>query len=273
MVYGFIGAVYESSMRILLTNDDGINAEGLEVLYETACTLSECADDIWIVAPASEKSGVGHCISLASPVLLNEISERRFSVEGNPADCVLVALHHIMVKNPPDLILSGVNRGNNSAENALYSGTLGAAMEGAIQGIPSFALSQYFGPNNRELADPFAASRAHASSVIRQVLDRDCADANPYRLFYNVNFPPCPAESVKGMQFTKQGMRRDCNFGVTPILSPSRREFFFVTGGDQQIPTDDGTDAAANLSNFISVTPMRADLTDHSVLQELKART
>lgn len=258
-------------MRILLTNDDGIHAEGLQVLYEVALTLTGNADDIWIVAPNSEKSGVGHCISLSSPVLLSKLDAKRYSVEGNPADCVLVGLHHLMTESKPDLILSGVNRGNNSAENALYSGTLGAAMEGALQGMLSVALSQYFGPLNVDTSDPFSAARNHAASIINQILEDHPKDTTPYKLFYNVNFPPCPSELVKGMQYTNQGFRENCNFGVTPIQSPARRQFMFVTGGNQQIPTAQGSDAAANLDHYVSVTPMRADLTAHDVLAELKA--
>ena len=122
-------------MRILITNDDGINAPGLKTLRKIAETLAGAAGDVWTVAPSTERSGVAHAISLSSPVLISQLGPRSFSIDGYPADCVLAGLHHILKGSPPDIILSGVNRGNNSAENALYSGTLGAAIEGALQGV------------------------------------------------------------------------------------------------------------------------------------------
>jgi 5'-nucleotidase len=116
-------------MRILITNDDGINAPGLKALEQIAHELAGEAGEVWIIAPSQERSGVAHCISYTSPMLINKISERRYSVDGYPADCVLAGLYHIIPERP-DVILSGVNRGNNSAENVLYSGTIGAALEG-----------------------------------------------------------------------------------------------------------------------------------------------
>ncbi|MGB0426052.1 MAG: 5'/3'-nucleotidase SurE, partial [Paracoccaceae bacterium] len=120
-------------MRILITNDDGINAPGLKALEQIAYELAGDTGEVWVIAPTQERSGVAHCISYTSPILINKISERRYSVDGYPADCVLAGLYHIMPERP-DVILSGVNRGNNSAENVLYSGTIGAALEGALQG-------------------------------------------------------------------------------------------------------------------------------------------
>jgi len=128
-------------MRILITNDDGINAPGLGVLVALAKELAGDDGEVWTVAPAFEQSGVAHKISYTHPTMLVELGPRRFAAEGSPADCVLAGLHQVMKDTPPDLILSGVNRGNNAAENVLYSGTIGAAMEGALQGVPSIALS------------------------------------------------------------------------------------------------------------------------------------
>ena len=128
-------------MRILITNDDGINAPGLKVLHEIATDLAGASGEVWTVAPAFEQSGVAHCISYTHPMLIAEMGPRRFAAEGSPADCVLAGLHDVMNGTPPDLVLSGVNRGNNSAENTLYSGTIGGALEAALQGIPAIALS------------------------------------------------------------------------------------------------------------------------------------
>ena len=133
-------------MRILITNDDGINAPGLRVMEEIAADLAGPGGEVWVVAPAFEQSGVGHCISYTHPTLMAKMGDRRFAAEGSPADCVLAGIHDVMADARPDLVLSGVNRGNNSAQNALYSGTLGGAMEAALQGIPAMALSQYLGP-------------------------------------------------------------------------------------------------------------------------------
>ena len=176
-----------------------------------------------------------------------------------------------MLDARPDLVLSGVNRGNNAAENTLYSGTIGGAMEAALQGIPAVALSQYYGPANRDLDDPFEAAAGHGADVIRRILDATPAHGDGYRLFYNVNFPPVAAAEVQGIRLAPQGMRRDTSFSTIPQLSPSGRRFLWIKGADQQIPTDNGTDAALNLDGYISVTPMRADLTAHDTFDALKA--
>ncbi|WP_319824177.1 5'/3'-nucleotidase SurE [Thalassovita sp.] len=257
-------------MRILITNDDGINAPGLEALFEIAQDLAGPDGEVWTVAPAFEQSGVGHCISYTHPMMLTKMGDRRYAAEGSPADCVLAGLHHVMGDETPDLILSGVNRGNNSAENALYSGTLGGAMEGALQRIPSIALSQYLGPYNFQADDPFEAARIHAPVVIRKILDSWPVENGGYRLFFNVNFPPVPARDVLGMKIAPQGFREHTRFACEPHLSPSGRQFLWIRGGDQHRPTAEGTDAQVNLAGYISVTPMRADLTDHALIDSLK---
>ena len=145
-------------MRILITNDDGISAPGLKVLEAIAADIAGPEGEVWTVAPAFEQSGVAHCISYTHPMMVTEMGPRRWAAEGSPADCVLAGIHDVMSDTTPDLVLSGVNRGNNSAENALYSGTLGGAMEGSLQGIPSIALSQFLGPETRDLPTPFEAS-------------------------------------------------------------------------------------------------------------------
>jgi 5'-nucleotidase len=257
-------------MRILITNDDGINAPGLKVLAEIARDLAGDNSEIWTVAPAFEQSGVGHCISYTHPMMVSEMGPRRFAAEGSPADCVLAGLHDVMTDALPDLVLSGVNRGNNSAENALYSGTLGGAMEAALQGIPSIALSQYYGPDNVNADDPFEASRVHGADVIRKILAHDPKGQDGYRLFYNVNFPPVPAAAVKGTRITPQGIRKGTRFSVEPHNSPSGRRFLWIKGGDQRAPTAPGSDAAENLAGYTSVTPMRADLTATDQLDAMR---
>lgn len=257
-------------MRILITNDDGINAPGLEVLHEIATDLAGPEGEVWTVAPAFEQSGVAHCISYSHPTMIARLAERRYAAEGSPADCVLAALGDLMGTALPDLVLSGVNRGNNSGENAMYSGTIGGAMEAALQGLPAVALSQYLGPRTADLADPFEGARRHGATVIRQLLDHgDWTSDADFRLFYNVNFPPVSAADVRGLRVVPQGKRQGSRFGVVPYTAPNGRRFMWVSGGSQQAPARDGTDVAANLDGFISVTPMRADLTCHASLSDL----
>ena len=179
-------------MRILITNDDGIDAPGLKVLEEIATQLAGDDGEVWTVAPAFEQSGVGHAISFTRPMMISQMGPRRFAAEGSPADCVLAAVHDVMQGNPPDLVLSGVNRGNNSAENALYSGTLGGAMEAALQGLRAVALSQYYGPEIRDLDDPFEAARLHGLATLNALLERGVWTRDDYGIFYNINFPPSP---------------------------------------------------------------------------------
>ena len=258
------------AMRILVTNDDGINAEGLGVLEAIAAEIAGDTGEVWIVAPSTERSGVAHCISYTTPMMVTQHGPRRFSVDGYPADCVLAGVHHVLKDTPPDLILSGVNRGNNSAENALYSGTLGAAIEGAMQGIVSIALSQYFGPKMANASDKFEASRTYGAKVVKSILDQEVDNQSDYMLFYNVNFPPVPAKDVKGIKTCPQGYRNGTCFGADLFEARNGRHFLFVRGGDQHIQTTVGTDAALNLEGYVSVTPMRADLTAHDVLPQLK---
>jgi len=258
-------------MRILITNDDGISAPGLATLEAIATDLAGPDGEVWTVAPAFEQSGVAHKISYTHPMMISKLGPRRFAAEGAPADCVLAGLHEVLNGQTVDLILSGVNRGNNSAENALYSGTLGGAMEGALQGIPAFALSQYFGPANVNLEDPFEAAAQHGADTLRRILKAQPEDRGDYRLFYNINFPPVAAADVKGPKVTTQGFRRHSHFRTEPHLSPAGRKFLWITGGNQQEKTAEGTDARANLDGWISVTPMRADLTAHDMLEPLRA--
>jgi 5'-nucleotidase len=205
--------------------------------------------------------------------MIAELGPRRFAAEGSPADCVLAGVHDILKDTPPDLVLSGVNRGNNSAENAAYSGTLGAAMEAALQGLPAIALSQYMGPRNFNEPNMFEASQMHGTAVVRALLDNGLWDKQyGYRMFYNVNFPPVPAAEVLGTRVTSQGYRKDGAHTVVPYTAPNRRRFMWISSSPQQIETAPGTDAQSNLDGYVSITPMRADLTAHDALQTLRDR-
>lgn len=257
-------------MRILVTNDDGINAPGLAVAEAIAHEIAGPKGEVWVVAPAFEQSGVAHKISYTHPMMIAKHGPRRYAAEGSPADCVLAGFYEVLQGAKPDLVLSGVNRGNNSAENTLYSGTVGAAMEAALQGLRAIALSQYMGPKTEDMSDPFEPAIAHGVAVVRALLDKGIWDDTDYRLFYNVNFPPVPATEVKGMQVAAQGFRRQTRFGIEPHISPSGRKFLWIKGGPQHLPTDPGTDAAVNLEGYISVTPLRCDMTAHDAMDALK---
>ncbi|MGC8202855.1 5'/3'-nucleotidase SurE [Aliiroseovarius sp. PTFE2010] len=256
-------------MRILITNDDGINAPGLEVLQAIAQDIAGPDGEVWTVAPAFEQSGVAHCISYTHPMLLAKMGERRYATEGSPADCVLAALYEVMDARP-DLVLSGVNRGNNAGQNTLYSGTIGGAMEAALQGLPAIAFSQFLGPRNFNEPDMFEAARLHGAATVRALLDYGQWDNADYRLFYNVNFPPVPADQVKGHRVVAQGFRKDTHFSVEAHDSPAGKRFLWIKGGIQNAPTAPGTDVHANLDDYISITPMRADLTAYDALAGLQ---
>lgn len=259
-------------MRILITNDDGINAPGLSVLHDIATEIAGEGGEVWTVAPTFEQSGVGHCISYTRPMMISQLGERRYSVDGSPADCVLAAIHDVLAQTPPDLVLSGVNRGNNSAENAAYSGTIGAAMEAALQGLPAIALSQYLSAALLESAAPFSAAAAHGADVVRRILasDMPARAESGYQVFYNVNFPPVLAEQVSGVEVCGQGRRKDVRFSLQRQKSPTGRSYLWITGGAQTVPSAPGTDAQANLNGMISITPMCADFTAHNLLSPLR---
>ncbi|QDL92680.1 5'/3'-nucleotidase SurE [Paroceanicella profunda] len=256
-------------MRILITNDDGISAPGLEAAEAIAHELAGPDGEVWVVAPAFEQSGVGHCVSYIRPMRLEPLGPRRHAVEGSPADCVMAGLYEVMADCQPDLVLSGVNRGHNVAEDTLYSGTIGGAMEAALQGRRAIAMSQYFGPENRHLEDPFAAARAHGARVIRQILAADIWEETRYGVFYNINFPPCPAGDVRGVKATRQGHRASATFGVERQVAPNGRTYLWLTHGHDNASSAPGTDAREALEGHITVTPLRADLTAHDLVDRL----
>ena len=223
-------------MRILLTNDDGIHAAGLKLLELIAGELS---DDVTVVAPENDRSGVAHSLSLSDPLRLREIGPRHFALKGTPTDCVIMGVRKIMADHPPDLVLSGVNRGQNVAEDVTYSGTIAGAMEGALLGIPSIALSQaYGGPVGRPKIE-WEATETHAAPVIRTILAAGIAPGG----LVNVNFPACPASEER---------RDGRGFPYFWLM--------FQRGAFEQA---EGTDLAALAAKKVSITPLRLDLTDH----------
>jgi 5'-nucleotidase len=257
-------------MRILVTNDDGISAPGLEAAEEIARALAGPTGEVWVVAPAFEQSGVAHSVSYVRPMRFERLEERRYAVEGSPADCVLAGLGEILRDGPPDLVISGVNRGHNVAEDTLYSGTVGGAMEGALRRVRSVALSQYLGPATAGSRDPFAAARKHGAGLLRRLLDGpDWATTAPYAVFYNINFPAVAAENVLGTRATFQGHRASPTFGVLPHVAPNGRTFLWLTHGHGNADTPEGSDSRECHDGFITVTPLMADLTAHELIAPL----
>ncbi|MEM8871839.1 MAG: 5'/3'-nucleotidase SurE [Pseudomonadota bacterium] len=255
-------------MRILITNDDGINAPGLRAAEEIAESLAGPEGEVWVVAPALEQSAVSHAISYVRPMRIEQWEPRRFAVEGSPADCIMAALGDIL-PNPPDLVLSGVNRGHNVAEDTVYSGTVGGAREAAMRGCRAIALSQYHGPENRALDDPFAAARAQGEAVCAALNTRALWHDQPYGVFYNVNFPPVAATNVMGVKATVQGKRAAPSFGVAAQTAPNGRKYYWLTHGSGNDTAQGGSDAAEAARGFVTVTPLRADMTAHSTLSSL----
>ena len=242
-------------MRILLTNDDGIHAPGLAVLEAIAGELS---DDLFVVAPESDQSGVAHSLSLSDPLRLREVSPRHYAVKGTPTDCVIMGVRKIMADRRPDLVLSGVNRGQNVAEDVTYSGTIAGAMEGAILGIPSIALSQAYGGAQGRASIEWDATEAHAAPLIRKILAAGIAPGG----LVNVNFPACRPDEVVGVAFTRQGQRNAELMRVEERRDGRGFPYYWLMFMRGEIQFEDGTDLAALARGKISVTPLRLDLTD-----------
>ena len=215
-------------MNILLTNDDGINAPGLKVAQEIANSLAGTAGQVTTVAPSSEKSGVAHSTSYIRPCLIEKIGEKSYSLEGTPADCILAGIYYVLKDNRPDLIISGINRGQNISEDVLYSGTIGAAMEGAIHGIKSIALSQSYSKKTLKSKDEFNSARSHATKVCQKLISDNPFIEDTFNGFYNVNFPACDADNVKGVQICRTGLRRGSSFSMTSQISPAGKTFLWV---------------------------------------------
>ena len=251
-------------MRILLTNDDGIHAPGLEVLEKIARTFS---DDVWIVAPAEEQSGAGHSLTLGSPVRLRQYSERRFAVSGTPTDSVMMALRTVMPERP-DLILSGINRGANLGDDVTYSGTVSAAIEGALAGIRSIALSQVYAKEGMGDAVPFAAAEQWGAKAIAPLLGLPFAP----RTLVNINFPAIPADQVQGIRVVRQGFHDYARGSVVEGTDPrGYRYFWFGLHGIEHTPGH-ASDLEAIQDGYVSVTPLQLDLTHDASLAELAGR-
>ncbi|MGB0906689.1 MAG: 5'/3'-nucleotidase SurE [Maricaulaceae bacterium] len=248
-------------MRILLTNDDGVNTPGIDVLRKIAAEMS---DDVWVVAPASEQSAASRGVSLHNPVMCRKLEERVYAVTGTPTDSVIVGLREVLADHPPDLVLSGVNRGQNLAEDVTFSGTIAGALQGMQMGIPSVALSLARGfQGARSL--PWETALAHGPKLLTDLL----AKGWPENVILSVNFPDTAPDAVKGVQITRQGHRDFQMSGIDKRSHPRGGSYFWLTYGAAKSNPPKGTDLRAIYDGYISVTPLHTDLTHLDTLNAL----
>lgn len=249
-------------MRILITNDDGYDAPGIEVLERIARTIS---DDIWVVAPLTDQSGIGHGLTMNDPLRLRKIDETHYALNGTPADCVIMAVKKLMDKEP-DLILSGVNAGHNIGQYVTYSGTVAGALEGTIMGIRSIALSQGYNYDADVKSMFWDVVEDHAPALLKKLITMDL----PEDTFLNLNFPNCHSNEVKGVRATEQG-RFDHSLSMTEHVDGRGKPYFwlsFMRGEDREHTM---SDIDALKQDYISVTPLKLDLTDHGVVGSIEA--
>jgi len=247
------------SARVLISNDDGVNAPGLKALEQA---IKGIAGEVWVVAPETEQSAAGHSLTLRSPLRIRKISQRKFAVNGTPTDAVLLGVQHVMKDHPPDLVLSGVNRGGNLGEDVTYSGTVAAAMEGTLLGIPSVAFS---------LVTPDGA-KSHwstAQTFIGQVMHRLSGLSFPRGVLMNVNIPDCPVDRVSGIESTRQG-RRKIGCELQEGRDPRGQAYFWIGPQRDEDRSRPGTDLEAVSRGAVSVTPIDMNMHHAGMAKRLK---
>jgi 5'-nucleotidase len=249
----------KQNLRILISNDDGVDATGLKILHKIALALTK---DVWIVAPESDQSGAAHSLTLKQPLKARRISARKFSVNGTPTDCVLVGVEKLIRGRKPDLVLSGVNRGSNIAEDITYSGTVAAAMEATLMGIPAIALSL-----KHTAGQPMKWGTAldHGAEVIRKLISFEW----PSGVLMNVNFPDVASKAVRGIKIVKQGKRPPFQ-SLIERMDPRNVPYYWVGPIPQSDPTDRESDLHAIHTHSISVTPLHLDLTHYETMKPLQ---
>lgn len=251
-------------MRILVTNDDGIHAEGLAALERIAGVLS---DDVWVCAPEVEQSGASRALTLTAPLRVRQLSEKRFAVGGTPTDCVVLAVQDLVEGGRPDLVLSGVNRGQNLGEDVTVSGTVAGAMQGMALGVPSIALSQAMERFHDEERALFHTAEAYAPGIVRQLLKAGW----PNDVIINVNFPDREPEEVREVEVCAQGVRDVHNNHAERRTDLRGRDYYWM--GWKGLPDNapEGTDLYAVRHGRISVTPLYIDLTHRPTMHDLRA--
>ena len=250
----------ETPLRILISNDDGYGAPGIRALERIAKALTS---DVWVVAPETEQSATSHSLTLRRPLRVRKHKPRHFTVDGTPTDCVLVAVQSIIKDRRPDLVLSGINMGSNLGEDVTYSGTVAAAMEGALLGIKAIAFSQM---RDHEGRLDFAAAEHHAPALIRKLLDVKWRR----EILINVNFPALSPQAVRGISICRQG-RRDSGTTVAEGRDPSGRPYVWIGQYISDDSSEPDTDLDAMTEGMIAVTPLHLDLTHAPTLKDLGA--
>ncbi|MFZ4541122.1 MAG: 5'/3'-nucleotidase SurE [Rickettsiales bacterium] len=251
-------AIDLKTARILISNDDGVDAPGLKLLE---CIASELSDDVWVVAPEREQSGAGHSLSLHKPLRLRKVAEKRFAVDGTPTDAVLVGVMEVMKDKRPDLMLSGINHGSNLAEDVTYSGTVSAAMEATLLEIPSIAFSNQL---NGEI--DWSVPQKYAGDIIKAL----AKTVITHDRLINVNFPAIPVADVKGIKLCPQGRRR-LDDNLDRRIDPQGRPYIWIGGqrteGFKDQPESDFEQIR---EGYITVTPLSLDMTDYTMVSALK---
>ena len=246
------------SMRILVTNDDGIEAEGIKALESIARTLS---DDVWVIAPTTQQSGASHSLTLHSPLRINQISDKHYAIDGTPTDCVVLAVKEILKDKKPELLLSGVNRGANLGEDVTYSGTVAAAMEGTLLDIPSIGFSQEVKQGSDIHWD---VSLRYAGDIITRLVQYGIFD----NTLININFPHCTPDEIAGIKASPQGKRK-IGDNITKEHDPDGGLYYWIGTVRNEEKEHKSSDLAAIRKNFITLTPLCLDLTHYDELERL----
>lgn len=250
-------------MRILLTNDDGIGAAGLDTLRDIAAEIS---DDVWVVAPDTDQSGASHSLTLHEPLRCRRVADRIFSVRGTPTDCVIMGVRYLMKDQPPDLVLSGINIGQNMADDITYSGTVAGAIEGSLLGVPSIALSLALGEKGIEGID-WNTPLQYGPELIKDVL----AAGWPDGVVLNMNFPDCAPDAVQGVSVTVQGQRDPGLLRIDDRTDTRGHAYYWIGYERRRSDPPEGTDLWAVYSGRISVTPLHLDFTHDKTCGRLRA--
>ena len=247
--------------RVLVSNDDGINAPGLKLLESV---LAPLVREVWVVAPETEQSAASHSLTLRRPLRIRNMYEHRYAIDGTPTDCVLMGINKIMRDTPPDLVISGINRGGNLGEDVTYSGTVAAAMEGTLLGIPSISFSQVY-------TDGHPVKWATAEKWAGKVLKKLTAEMWPQGVLINVNFPDVTAANVTGIEIARQG-RRKIGSDLVSGTDPRGETYYWIGAQRREEHYRKGNDLEAINRASVSVTPLTMDLTHGPTLKKLKAR-
>jgi len=250
----------EKRLSILASNDDGIFSDGLSALVKELQTIA----DVVIVAPETQQSAVGHAITMHRPLRVREVQKEGtfygYAVDGTPADCVKLAIRHLLSRKP-DIVISGINHGSNTAISVIYSGTVSAATEGMILGIPSFAVSLTSYESNVDFSFAAKFSRKLALKVAENGL--------PSGTLLNVNIPPLPEQEIQGVVITRQG-KSVWNDEFEARRDPGNRQYFWLKGELMELDEEEDIDQRAILNNKISITPIQFDLTNYAMIEEMR---